>query len=436
MRKTCTATLCLFVFLYGCNTINPLKESLFNIPPYQKYIRSLKQAELDKTLMAKAWLRAGDNAMNDSVVVSLPFSESGYFKGSEPGARSYRFEVREGQVLTVNGAVVAKENANFFLDLFTWQNDKWVSLAHGDSALNLAYEFTQDYPQVLVRLQPELLISAYYTISMSLTPVLINPVGGATNKSIGSFYGDQRDGGKRSHEGVDIFARKGTPVIAPTDGYISRVGTSNLGGKIVWMQDIRRRHSYYFAHLDSQVVKTGTKVKQGDPIGTVGNTGNARYTPSHLHFGIYQSKSKDPIHYIRTLETAVTALPWDTTLTQPEFKVTAKSIAFRAGPAEKYLKTADLKKGTYLKVIAHSRDWYRVLLPNEKQGYVQKQKIAPIQNGKRERLKQPVVLLSEIHPQPVPLTKLKPETSIEVLAYFENYRYVRTGDGVFGWVMI
>jgi peptidoglycan LD-endopeptidase LytH len=428
---------CAFLLaLYGCNGIGSVKDSLFKGPPYKKYIRALEKADLDHTLMAKSWIRAGENALKDSIFVNLPFSESGYFKASEPGARSYRFDAREGQVLTVTGAISAKENAGFFLDLFTWENNEWISLAHGDSTFQLSYEFNKDHPNCLVRLQPELLVTAYYTISLSVTPVLINPVGGASNKSIGSFYGDSRDGGKRSHEGVDIFAKKGTPVIAPTDGYISRVGTSKLGGKVVWMRDSRRGHAYYFAHLDSQAVTSGVKVKQGDLIGTVGNTGNARHTPAHLHFGIYQSKSKDPIHYIRTLEAVVKALPWDTTLAQPDFKVSAKNISMRMSPGEKGAATAVLKKDTYLRVIAHSHDWFRVLLPNEKQGYVHRKGITPIEKGKRERLKGEAVLLSEVHPHAVPIAHLKPETPVEVLARFENFSYVRTRDGIFGWLMI
>ncbi len=436
MEKKILFGISVCLLLYGCNGINPFDSPLIKSPPYKKYIQSLEQAELDETVMAQTWIRAGENALKDSIIVSLPFSESGYFNASEPGARSYRFEAREGQVLTVTGAMVAKKNARFFLDLFGWKENEWNPLAHGDSTFNLTYEFDTDQSQCLIRIQPELLVTAYYTISISLTPVLINPVSGATNKSIGSFYGDSRDGGKRKHEGVDIFAKKGTPVVAPTAGYVSRVGTSALGGKVVWMQDIKRRHSYYFAHLDSHAVKAGTKVNKGDILGTVGNTGNARYTPSHLHFGIYQSKSIDPVHYIRTLETTVNALPWDTTFSQPDFKVTAKSIPLRTGPGEKHLSTATLKKNTYLKVIAQSDTWYRVLLPNEKQGFVSKQKIAAIQKGKRTRLKRATVLLSETNLEAAPLAHLESATPVEVLANFESFQYVRTKDGLVGWLMM
>ena len=424
------------VFLYGCHGFNPLRNSLTQVPPYKKYVRSLEEAHLDQSAMAKAWIQSGDDALHDSIVVSLPFAESGYFKASEPEARSYRFDAREGQVLTVNGSTLSKTKGGFFLDLFSWKENSWVPLAHGDSTFNLTYEFDKDHQQCLIRIQPELLITAYYTISISVTPVLINPVSGATNKSIGSFYGDSRDGGKRKHEGVDIFAKKGTAVVAPTAGYISRVGNTSLGGKVVWLQDSKRGHAYYFAHLDSQAVKAGMKVTKGDLLGTVGNTGNARFTPSHLHFGIYQSKSVDPVNYIRTLEATVKALPWDTTFTQPDFRVNSKNISLHFGPGEKKKTSTTLVKNTYVRVIAQSGNWYRVLLPNDLQGFVEKQKIVPIEKGKRLRLKQPAVLLAETQATATPLAHLESESSVEVLAHFENFQYVRTKEGLFGWLMI
>jgi murein DD-endopeptidase MepM/ murein hydrolase activator NlpD len=134
---------------------------------------------------------------------------------------------------------------------------------------------------------------------------LLNPVVGASKKSIISFYGDARDGGKRKHEGIDIFAPKGTFIIAPSDGVITSVGYNILGGKVIWMNDSKRKHSYYFAHLDSQIVQNGATVKLGDTLGTVGNTGNARRTRPHLHFGVYQKNSKNPVTYIRSRDQIV-----------------------------------------------------------------------------------------------------------------------------------
>lgn len=289
-----------------------VKEAFTNASPYERYVRNLESARLHERPMVKEWTAAGERAMRDSVRTMLPFTETGQFLSHIPEARAFRFEARDGQVLTVNGVTTATDDTDIFADLFVMKSGQWKHVASADSSLTLSYEFNRD-ALCLLRIQPELLANAYYSISLSLTPVLINPVSGASNRAIQSFYGDPRDGGGRSHEGVDIFAKKGTPVVAPTDGVVTRAGNNRLGGKVVWMYDKKRQHSYYFAHLDSQYVAGGESVRQGDTLGVVGNTGNARYTPPHLHFGIYQSRSKNPLHYIKTLEAIVDASPLDTT---------------------------------------------------------------------------------------------------------------------------
>jgi murein DD-endopeptidase MepM/ murein hydrolase activator NlpD len=131
-------------------------------------------------------------------------------------------------------------------------------------------------------------------------PLTISPVIGATKNSIISFYGDARSGG-RKHEGIDIVAPKGTIVVAPSEGTITDVSYNILGGKVIWMKDAKEKRTYYFAHLDSQIVAKGTFVKPGDTLGTVGNTGNARRTRSHLHFGIYKNNGRTPADYVRSI---------------------------------------------------------------------------------------------------------------------------------------
>jgi murein DD-endopeptidase MepM/ murein hydrolase activator NlpD len=120
---------------------------------------------------------------------------------------------------------------------------------------------------------------------------------------VGSFWGAIRDGGKRSHEGIDIFAKKGTPVLAISDGMVTAIQNGGRGGKTVWLKSLKYLWSEYYAHLDRQLVKVGQMVKKGQVIGTVGNTGNARLTPSHLHFGIYTwSGAINPLAYVKTLQ--------------------------------------------------------------------------------------------------------------------------------------
>jgi murein DD-endopeptidase MepM/ murein hydrolase activator NlpD len=128
---------------------------------------------------------------------------------------------------------------------------------------------------------------------------LIFPITGKSN--IGSYWGDTRDGGARKHEGIDIFASKGTPVVAVTDGYVLEVTEDGIGGKSVTIQSDDYSWRSYYAHLDEQKVVRGQVVKKGQLIGTVGNTGNAKTTPAHLHFGIYDGYGAiDPLPYVKT----------------------------------------------------------------------------------------------------------------------------------------
>ena len=423
----------LLALLTACNGIRSIKTAFSKKSPHEKYLESLKKAELLNASMTKEWVRASEEVFYDSVLVEVPFSESGFFEAARPGARSYRFNAKDGQVLTVNGAIKTRRDARVFMDLFVHDENEWDRIAFGDSTYSITYEFSGDEECVL-RLQPELLVNMWYSINISLTPVLINPVYGASNKAIGSLYGASRDNGKRSHEGVDIFAPKGTPVIAPTDGIITRVGTNTLGGKVVWMRDVKRGHSYYFAHLDSQMVSPGMRVHQGHVLGLVGNTGNARRTPPHLHFGIYQSGSKDPLYYIRKIEAAIASLPIDTGFHQKPFRIRARSADLRWGPAVNFPKRTSLGKDTYVTVIGQTNDWYRVLLPDEKQGFLLKKHLAPLEKGKPAKLDTARLLLSAIDQEAVPVAFLEEDTTVEVLARFEDHQFVLTSDGKAGWL--
>jgi murein DD-endopeptidase MepM/ murein hydrolase activator NlpD len=132
-----------------------------------------------------------------------------------------------------------------------------------------------------------------------ISPTLIFPI--ANKKAfIGSFWGAGREGGLRKHEGIDIFARKGTPVVAICDGFVEKITTTPKGGKVVWLRSVDYSWSAYYAHLDQQKVKRGQFVRKGELIGTVGNTGNAKFTPSHLHFGIYSyNGAMNPFPYVQ-----------------------------------------------------------------------------------------------------------------------------------------
>lgn len=113
------------------------------------------------------------------------------------------------------------------------------------------------------------------------------PVDGVRAADIADTWGAPR-GADRTHQGVDIFAARGTPVRSATRGIVLSMRESGLGGRQVWVfGPAGERH--YYAHLDdwSPALAEGQVIDAGTALGTVGDTGNARGTPPHLHYGVY-----------------------------------------------------------------------------------------------------------------------------------------------------
>jgi len=136
---------------------------------------------------------------------------------------------------------------------------------------------------------PQVLKTPFYYAQLSaMDPPtsLAMPVQGVAAGRVADTWGAPR-GKDRRHEGLDIFAPRGTTVLSRTEGVVTRVGTNRLGGLVVWVVG-PGGHRHYYAHLDRQAnLSVGQRVAVGTPLGTVGNTGNARGTPPHLHYGVY-----------------------------------------------------------------------------------------------------------------------------------------------------
>lgn len=99
-------------------------------------------------------------------------------------------------------------------------------------------------------------------------------------------WGGARSEG-RSHEGIDIFAPRGTPIQSTTQGIISKVGDDRLGGRVVVVVGPGGA-GHYYAHMEDYAnISTNDWINAGDVIGYVGNSGNAKSTPTHVHYGIY-----------------------------------------------------------------------------------------------------------------------------------------------------
>jgi len=95
------------------------------------------------------------------------------------------------------------------------------------------------------------------------------------------------NGRARRHQGTDIFAPAGTPLIAMERGFVVRIGTIRLGGNRLWLIG-ESGTQYYYAHLEAFAdVAEGDFVEAGTVVGFVGNSGNAISTPPHLHIQVH-----------------------------------------------------------------------------------------------------------------------------------------------------
>ncbi|HEX2849442.1 MAG TPA: M23 family metallopeptidase [Acidimicrobiales bacterium] len=128
------------------------------------------------------------------------------------------------------------------------------------------------------------------------TPIC--PVQNAGKWDVSNGFGSGRETGR--HMGDDIFAKRGTPVLASVDGTI-RYANGKIAGNAYYLVPSHGGPTFYGAHLDAFVARPG-HVNQGDLIGYVGNTGDAATTPTHLHFEVKPDgrTSVDPYAFLRS----------------------------------------------------------------------------------------------------------------------------------------
>ncbi|MCL1593349.1 MAG: peptidoglycan DD-metalloendopeptidase family protein [Actinomycetia bacterium] len=133
---------------------------------------------------------------------------------------------------------------------------------------------------------------------VATTPGFVCPVQGGT--SFIDSWGFARSGGRR-HKGVDMFAPRNRPLQAVVDGRI-KLSSNSLGGFTVHLYSDNGT-VYYYAHLESQAaeLRSGQRVTKGTVVGFVGNSGNARYTSTHVHFEIRPNgKAVNPYPTVRS----------------------------------------------------------------------------------------------------------------------------------------
>jgi murein DD-endopeptidase MepM/ murein hydrolase activator NlpD len=403
-------------------------------------MESLRAVNLTETALGTQWASAAVRSLSDAPVITLPFEEDGFLFAETPEARSYRVELRRGQRLSIEAGLEGGDRFRFFIDVYRMPGD-----ATDDPLPVLSTEFDSERleyistrrAEYVVRLQPELLRGGRYHIALRVEGSIAFPVEERDTRAVLSFFGDSRDGGSRDHHGVDIFAPRGTPVLSATNGRVSRVRTTPIGGKVVWVNDSEEPNRVYYAHLDSQVVRDGMDVKRGTLLGFVGNTGNARTTPPHLHFGLYRRRQgpMDPWYFLyqpsQVLPDASAPLEhlgvWTRTVNA--------GIRLREGPSSRAEVVAELEESTPLRVLAASGPWYHVRLPDGRDGFVAARLTEAVVEPLRSQfIKSTSALVSAPSPVAPVMEDVEAGTEVAVLGSYEGFLYVQSPDGSTGWL--
>jgi len=425
----------------GCRDI-----PFFEPPPppsaHERYADGLTRAGLANTALGRDWLAAAQTSVRNPIAVSLPFREVGYFASTEARAVGYAVSLHDGQRL-VAVAETSSTALTIFLDLFRQTGDTASPLelvAAADTGrlttrgARLVHEARHSGVYVL-RVQPELLRGGTVTLTVSTEPSLAFPVSGRDSRAVKSFFGADRDAGARRHHGVDIFAPRGTPVLAAARGVVRSIAPNNLGGNVVWLSDYDRGQTLYYAHLDRHYVTAGQSVEIGDTLGFVGNTGNARTTAPHLHFGVYRRGQGplDPFPFIYRSAAQVSPIVGDTSELGRLARARAKA-AVLASPETNAATLTTVSAATPLQVDAAIGRWFRVRLPDGTGGYVASRFV---ESTERAIGRTAVATGTPLRDRPAAdgaVIATATGSTLMVIAEFADYALVETGEGRTAWV--
>ncbi|MDQ1161849.1 murein DD-endopeptidase MepM/ murein hydrolase activator NlpD [Chryseobacterium sp. SORGH_AS 447] len=339
---------------------------IFESSERSKYERSFSGAD---SLMAQ-WKSSFSSAVANRLMVGESNAFTFFANQPQQHAVGYSLELKKGDQLVIEASGMTPP-AKIFVDVFEPGTD--TGKAKSEILENGKFtRFTETSGLHKVVIQPEIGYRNSFEMKIYTQPSIAFPVAGKGNRDVQSFWGASRDGGGRSHEGVDIFAPRGTPIVAVTDGFITRTGNQGLGGKQVWLRDGILGNSYYYAHLDSILTEGGRQVKTGDTLGRIGNTGNAAGGPTHLHFGIYTTGGAvDPYPYLRKRSIQASG----TAAKLPEGKWIKSGTNLRSGPGTKYEILSTINTKMPVEILTAFGSWYHIKTADGKQGFVQGERL-------------------------------------------------------------
>lgn len=367
-----TSFFCCFFVLFFCISCNQEAPPLSNLPTplsaREQYELGLQRSSAQHI---KEWEATSNLAFSQNVKIAPPFRQTGFFLENRADVLSYLIDLKKGEQIDIKLKTDIADT-QVFMEFFKQKNGTWYPiLKNKKQAGNFHFEVT-DTETYLLRIQPEFYKKAAYELTIFRNPLYAFPVAGKTNLDVWSFWGDPRGGGKRKHKGIDIFARRGTPLIAVADGFVTNVSDKGLGGKQVWIRDSKNNNSIYYAHLHQQLVEEGQNVQRGDTIGLVGNTGNAKTTRPHLHFGIYLHRKGpvDPLPYVYTYSNQFPRNQAIIKLDHANNGVTTGKANLRIAPGNRNPILAEMEKNNPVELLGAAGQWFHVRTQNGMVGFI------------------------------------------------------------------
>jgi murein DD-endopeptidase MepM/ murein hydrolase activator NlpD len=439
MRKAFTAAIYVCIVIISLSSCKSGAVNLFKpASPHEQYQRKLTTAGLDKTAMGISWADAATQSILKPISIELPYQETGYFAAERIAAAAYRFEVKQGQKIKISLDKSSSKSLAIYVDLWEVESDGNLKLIKSADTIGSPLEFDADeQAKYVMRLQPELLASGSFTLQVSAGPSLDFPVGSINKPRIESFFGDGRDANSRKHEGIDIFAKFHTPVLAIANGTVTRVNENNLGGKVVWLRPNDKNYTLYYAHLDRQIATEGQLVKPGDTLGLMGNTGNARTTPPHLHFGIYTNHGAvNPLAYIKPESSALPKVaPASLSDLNQTFR-TLRKVTLINTNSQSPKADQPLPASTIVYVNGAFKNYLKVALPDGTIGFLQNNNLVKL-NVPLKKLKISVASapgFDQPNAAAAVKTNYKLGTNVSLLGHFSTYSLVSDDSKETSWI--
>jgi peptidoglycan LD-endopeptidase LytH len=428
---TAALTLVGLAFSGACSTGGRL---VLRSTPHDEYAAMLRRAGLDKTTLGRQWQAASDLALRAAAPIASPFAETGYFPADEPMAVAYRLQLPRGRRLAIEVRFETSLPGRLFVDLFRVDGDELRPVGSlGEAEPVLEYDVDRTAAYVL-RLQPELLRSGRFVLTeRTLAMLRTFPVIGITHRAVQSGFGAARDAGTRAHEGIDIFASRGTPVVAVAGGF-ARTDTNGLGGNVVWLRTgLLGGTTYYYAHLDRWEIGGSARVEEGDVLGYVGNTGNARSTSPHLHFGVYDGDAIDPAPFLQPDEPP--PAPGDAgNGLGLLLRTRAARTPLREGPSAASAQRLLLEADTLVRRLGVAAGAHRVSLPDGSTGYMAATALVSADTPLRRTSAAGAVALRERPRDDAPVVMtLEPGVPRNVFGRFNAFDFIRVTNGAEGW---